>query len=57
MSNDFGKYTRDRVSDNPVDFESTTYLEYKEKVPQFLGQAVYIYSFEKNKMLYTHEYA
>ena len=54
MKNDFGKYTRDRVSDVPFDREDPVFQEYKEKVPQFIGQAVYIYSFQKNRMLYAN---
>jgi len=54
MKNDFGKYTRDRVSDVPFDSNDTIYKAYKEKVPQFIGQAVYIYSFEKNRMLFAN---
>jgi DNA-binding CsgD family transcriptional regulator len=54
MENEFGKYTRERVSDIPFDTNDPVYEEYKEKVPQFIGQAVYIYSFEKNRMLFAH---
>lgn len=54
MKDNFGKYTRDRVSNIPFDFNDPIYKEYKEKVPQFIGQAVYIYSFEKNRMLFAN---
>jgi DNA-binding CsgD family transcriptional regulator len=54
MKDDFGEYTRDRVSNIPFDYNDPIYKEYKEKVPQFIGQAVYIYSFEKNRMLFAH---
>lgn len=54
MINDFGKYTRERVSNVPFDFSDPIYNEYKEKVPQFIGQAVYIYSFEKGRMLFAN---
>ena len=40
-----------RVSDIPFDKNDSIYKEYEEKVPQFTGQAVYIYSFEKNIFL------
>ena len=53
MQNDYGKYTRERVSDIPFDVEDPIYDLYKEKVPHFLGQAAYIYSFEKGRMLYA----
>lgn len=54
MENNFGKYTRERVSDLPFDYNDPTYIEYKEKMPQFIGQAVYIYSFEKERMLFAN---
>ena len=53
MEESFGEYTRVRISDTPFDVDDPTYKEYKEKVPQFIGQAVYIYSFEKQRMLYA----
>jgi len=54
MENDFGKYTRERVSDLPFDYNDPAYEQCKEKVPQFIGQAVYIYSFEKERMLFAN---
>jgi DNA-binding CsgD family transcriptional regulator len=53
MKNNFGAYTRVRISDIPCHPNDAVYKKYKNKVPHFIGQAVYIYSFEKNKMLYT----
>ncbi|PQJ82883.1 LuxR C-terminal-related transcriptional regulator [Polaribacter glomeratus] len=54
MKNQFGKYTRERVSNIPFDATDDFYKEYKEKIAQFVGQAVYIYSFEKNRMLFAN---
>ncbi|MGK0412363.1 MAG: DNA-binding CsgD family transcriptional regulator [Polaribacter sp.] len=54
MKENFGKYTRERISNIPFDFTDSVYQEYKEKVPQFIGQAVYIYSFVKNRMLFAN---
>lgn len=54
MKNEFGKYTRERVSNTPFIYNDPIYIEYKKKIPQFIGQAVYVYSFEKNRMLYAH---
>jgi DNA-binding CsgD family transcriptional regulator len=54
MKNDFGKYTREIVSDIPFDSNDPEYQKCKEKVPQFTGQAIYVYSFVKNRMLYAH---
>ena len=53
MEDNFGKYTRERISNIPFDHNDAVYQEYKAKVPQFIGQAAYIYSFEKNRMLYA----
>ncbi len=53
MKENFGEYTRIRISDTPFDINDPIYKEYKEKVPQFIGQAVYVYSFEKQRMLYA----
>ncbi|KOY51202.1 LuxR C-terminal-related transcriptional regulator [Polaribacter dokdonensis] len=54
MKSEFGKYTRERVSDIPFDAADPLYTEYKEKVPQFMGQAVYIYSFVKQRMVFAY---
>jgi DNA-binding CsgD family transcriptional regulator len=54
MKENFGKYTRERVSDAPFDVKDPSYKEYKEKVPQFIGQAVYIYSFEKGRIVFAN---
>ena len=54
MSKIFGKYTRERVSDIPFDIDDPVYKEYQQKVPHFTGQALYVYSFEKQRMIYAH---
>jgi DNA-binding CsgD family transcriptional regulator len=54
MKENYGKYTRERISNIPFDFTDSVYKEYKKKVPQFIGQAVYIYSFVKNRMLFAN---
>ncbi|SDR67314.1 regulatory protein, luxR family [Polaribacter sp. KT25b] len=54
MKNKFGEYTRERVSNIPFDANDPVYKEYKTRVPHFIGQAIYIYSFEKNRMLYAY---
>lgn len=53
MSKDFGEFTRIRVSDIPYNSEDSCFKEYKNKIQSFIGQAVYVYSFEKNRMLYA----
>ena len=54
MKENFAKYTRERVSNIPFYRNDPVYKEYQEKVPQFIGQAVYIYSFEKNRILFAN---
>ena len=54
MENEFGKYTRERISNIPFDSNDSIYKEYSNKVPQFIGQAVYIYSFKKNRMVFAN---
>lgn len=54
MSKDFGEFTRIRVSDIPYNSEDSCFKEYKNKIQSFIGQAVYVYSFEKNRMLYAN---
>lgn len=54
MQENFGKYTRERVSDTPLDFTDPAYDEYKKTVPQFIGQAVYIYCFEKERIVFAN---
>ena len=53
MKNKFGKYTKERVSNIPFDTNDHFYKEFREKIPQFIGQAVYIYSFEQNRILFA----
>lgn len=50
----YGEYTKERVSNIPIDCSSDSYLFYKKTIPNFLGEAVYVYSFKENKMLYAH---
>ncbi|WP_418645979.1 helix-turn-helix transcriptional regulator [Tenacibaculum insulae] len=49
-----GKYTKERVSDTPINKETASYIFYKKTIPKFVGEALYIYSFKENKMLYAH---
>ena len=53
MGKKFGEFTRIRVSDVPYASEDKIFEEYKNKIQLFTGQAVYVYSFEKNRMLYA----
>ncbi|MCT4699296.1 MULTISPECIES: helix-turn-helix transcriptional regulator [Tenacibaculum] len=52
--NSIGEYTKKRVSDTPIDKNSEAYNFYKKTIPKFIGEAIYIYSFKEEKMLYAH---
>jgi DNA-binding CsgD family transcriptional regulator len=54
MKNKLGEYTRDRVSNIPFDANDHFYKEYREKIALFVGQAVYIYSFDQNRILFAN---
>tara|TARA_B100000809_G_scaffold266892_2_gene332628 strand:+ start:1620 stop:2345 length:726 start_codon:yes stop_codon:yes gene_type:complete len=41
------------VSDIPIDITSQAYQYFKKTIPKFPNQAVFIYSFKEQKMLYT----
>ncbi|CAM1334671.1 LuxR C-terminal-related transcriptional regulator [Tenacibaculum aestuariivivum] len=49
-----GKYTKESVSNIPLNKDSESYKFYKKTIPKFVGEALYIYSFKENKMLYAH---
>jgi len=53
MSHSNGKYTEERVSKTPIDINSDEFLYYKKTIPHFEGEAVYVYSFKKNRMVYA----
>lgn len=48
-----GSYTKSLISDQPVNQKDPIYLQYKKLLPSFSNQAVYIYSFKENRMLYA----
>jgi len=46
-------YVKTSLSDKPADMNSDVFKLYKNTIPSFDNQAVYIYSFKENKMLYA----
>ena len=52
--NIYGQYTKSKISNIPIDINSDSYKFYQKTIPFFVGEAVYIYSFKENKMLYAH---
>ena len=49
----FGKYSKSHITDIPTDLNSAETLNYKKTIPLFPDEAVYIYSFKLNKMIYA----
>ncbi len=48
-----GNYIKNYVSDTPIDVNSDTYKTYFDTIPYYEDEAVYIYSFKENKMVYA----
>ncbi|RZK73794.1 MAG: LuxR family transcriptional regulator [Pedobacter sp.] len=49
----FGEYSRTHISDVPANTESEEALYFKQTIPKFPEEAVYIYSFKLNKMIFA----
>jgi len=49
----FGDYSRTHISDVPANTESEEALYFKQTIPKFPEEAVYIYSFKLNKMIFA----
>lgn len=52
-NNNYGKYSRSLVKNIPADINSDIYKYYDSIIPSFEGEAVYVYSFKENKMLFA----
>lgn len=48
-----GDYTKLNITDIPVDFSSKEASYYRKILPRFPEEAIYIYSFRKNRMIYA----
>jgi DNA-binding CsgD family transcriptional regulator len=48
-----GEYTKSYITDVPADLNSEEALHYNNSIPLFPEEAVYIYSFKLNKMIYA----
>lgn len=46
-------YARSLITGMPADLQSKQALGFKKTIPRFPGEAVYIYSFKENKMIYA----
>ncbi len=49
----FGDYSRTHISDVPANTESEEAMYFKQTIPKFPEEAVYIYSFKLNKMIFA----
>jgi DNA-binding CsgD family transcriptional regulator len=50
---DYGDYSKNFISDVPADIESAEALHFNHTIPRFPEEAIYIYSFKLNKMIYA----
>lgn len=48
-----GDYTKSFITDVPADLKSAAALQYKKTIPRFPEEAIYIYSFKENRMIYA----
>jgi hypothetical protein len=49
----YGEYSKSFITDVPADLKSEQALLFKKTIPKFPEEAVYIYSFIQNKMMYA----
>lgn len=49
----FGDYARTFITDIPADLESKEALFFKQTIPRFPEEAIYIYSFKQNRMIFA----
>jgi DNA-binding CsgD family transcriptional regulator len=50
---EFGQFSKSLISDIPADLSSAAALHFKQTIPRFPDEAVYIYSFKENRMIYA----
>lgn len=49
----FGSYSKSFITDIPADLTTEEALYYGDTIPKFPEEAVYIYSFQRNRMIYA----
>ena len=52
-NNTSGAYSRSFITEIPADLNSEEALLFKQSIPKFPEEAIYIYSFKQNKMVYA----
>jgi DNA-binding CsgD family transcriptional regulator len=50
---EFGKFSKSMISDIPADLTTEEALYFKKTIPRFPEEALYIYSFKENRMIYA----
>lgn len=53
QSENFGDYSKNFITDIPADLESEDAIFYDQTIPKFPEEAIYIYSFKLNRMVYA----
>jgi len=53
MKKNFGDYSRTFITDVPADLESERAQFFKKTIPKFPEEAIYIYSFRENRMIFA----
>ena len=51
--NQLGAYSKSKITDTPLDLNSEEYRFYEDTIPTFIGQAIYVYSFKENRMVFA----
>lgn len=50
----YGDFTRQMITDVPADLSTPQAIHYRQTIPQFPEEGVYIYSFKEGRMIYAH---
>jgi DNA-binding CsgD family transcriptional regulator len=52
--NNYGEYSKSFITDIPADISGEEYLLFQKTIPKFPDEAIYIYSFKQNKMIFAY---
>lgn len=50
----YGDFSKSMITDIPANLSSEEALYYHKTIPKFAGEAVYVYSFKENRMIYAN---
>jgi DNA-binding CsgD family transcriptional regulator len=54
LNTSFGEYSKSLITNIPADLSSLEARRFKKAIPTFPDEAVYIYSFKENRMIFAH---